>query len=109
MERITEIVLEDRDGQWRCQVDWFAIMRPVRFEHDGRTFDASRQLEDGTLVYKTADKPKQAPKPRGVTVRLERGVARCFVTDLVVQPPLPDTIEYQDATYRKKGDSYWHG
>lgn len=113
MNRITEIVLEDRDGQWRHRVDWVALMRPARFEHAGRTFDQSRVLDDGTWVYKTADKPKRRCV-RMAPVRLERGAARCFVTEFDVLHPAPDTLEYQDATYVRKGMSdgrvlYWHG
>jgi hypothetical protein len=111
MERITSLILEDARGQWPVTVNWIAALRPVRFDHDNRTFDAARRLADGTWVYRTSQ-PRVDPIP--VPVRLEAGIARTFVTEFVVPPPVPDAIEYQDATYRRKGVSdgrhlYWHG
>ena len=88
-------------------------MRPARFEHEGRTYDQARQHEDGTWFYKTADEPKPHSRPM-VPVRLERGEARCFVTEFDVLSPAPDALEHEDATYTRRGMSdgrvlYWHG
>lgn len=111
LDRITSLFLEDRAGRWPIAVNWIASLRPARFEYEGRTFDQAGHADDGTWIYRTT----QAPKTQDfVGVRLERGVARNFVTEFDVLTPPPDELEYEDATYRRKGLSdgrylYWHG
>jgi hypothetical protein len=111
MERLASIWLEDKVGRWAHPVNWIAALRPIRFDYQGRTFDAAGQQADGTWIYRTAQ-DRHTPKP--AAVRLEQGVARNFVAEFEIPRPVPDTLEYQDARYRRKGMSggrylYWHG
>lgn len=110
--RLDTIVLEDAAGQSALAVDWIAALRPFRFEHNGRTFDASRQLADGTWVYRTTDPPK--PEAAKVKARLERGPARCFVKTVFVERDA-ETVEHQGENYTFRSLAsdgvpiYWHG
>lgn len=111
-ERMTTLFLEDKTGRWPIPVDWLRSLRSRRFQHEGRSFDAAEELADGTWVYRTSEEPP--PEAKGIPIRLERGVGRCFVADMEIREHV-DQLEYQDATYRRKGMGadgrvvYWHG
>lgn len=113
--RITTLILEDRAGTWPITVNWIASLRPRRFDHEGRTFDAAGQLADGTWIYRTSQDPP--PGPKKVTVWLTAGLGRAKVDEVEIDPgPLPETIEHKGETYRLKTimalhhhPEYWHG
>jgi hypothetical protein len=112
MERMDTIVLEDARGRWPHRVNWIAAFRPIRVEHEGRTFDAAG-IDDGVWVYRTTQPPP--PGPKTVMVRLERGEARAFVAGVPLREPLPDVVEHDGVTFTRKGTGsdgipqYWHG